>query len=100
MNSQSQTRGLKSRAVKAGLAIIIFLTISFIALPVASLFLKSPLDTVMQSLNNPMVADALKLSLSTAAITTITVVFGKLGIRMLGFSILERRLPTPLSTCR
>ncbi len=74
MNSQSQTRGLKSRAVKAGLAIIIFLTISFIALPVASLFLKSPLDTVMQSLNNPMVAEALKLSLSTAAITTITVV--------------------------
>jgi len=74
VNSQSQTRGLKSRAVKAGLAIIIFLTISFIALPVASLFLKSPLDTVMQSLNNPMVAEALKLSLSTAAITTITVV--------------------------
>ena len=60
--------------MKAGLALLIFLTMSFIALPVASLFLKSPLDTVLRSLYSPMVVDALKLSLSTSAVSTMIVV--------------------------
>jgi molybdate transport system permease protein len=60
--------------MKAGLALLIFLAMSFLALPVASLFLKSPLDTVLRSLYSPMVADALKLSLSTSAVSTMIVV--------------------------
>ena len=60
--------------MKAGLALLIFLTISFIALPVVSLFVKSPLDTVLRSLSRPMVLDALRLSLSTAAVSTMIVV--------------------------
>ena len=64
----------RRRAMKAGLALLIFLTMSFIALPVASLFLKSPLDTVLRSLYSPMVVDALKLSLSTSAVSTMIVV--------------------------
>ena len=67
-------RRLRSRAAKAGLALLIFLTISFIALPVVSLFVKSPLDTVLRSLSRPMVLDALRLSLSTAAVSTMIVV--------------------------
>ena len=47
---------------------------AFIALPVASLFLKSPLDTILRSLYDPMVMDALRLSLMTSALTTIVVV--------------------------
>ena len=64
----------RRRAMKAGLALLIFLAMSFIALPVASLFLKSPLDTVLRSLYSPMVVDALKLSLSTSAVSTMIVV--------------------------
>ncbi|MHC1688987.1 MAG: ABC transporter permease [Methanothrix sp.] len=60
--------------MKAGLALLMLLTMGFIALPVASLFLKSPLDIVLQSLDDAMVVDALKLSLFTSTITTITVV--------------------------
>ncbi len=64
----------KNKALKAGLALLMLLTMGFIALPVASLFLKSPLDIVLQSLDDAMVVDALKLSLFTSTITTITVV--------------------------
>jgi len=64
----------RSGAMKAGLALLIFLTMSFIALPMASLFLKSPLNTVLRSLYSPMVVDALKLSLSTSAVSTMIVV--------------------------
>ncbi len=67
-------KSLRSRGMKAGLALLIFLTISFIALPVVSLFVKSPLDTVLRSLSRPMVLDALHLSLSTAAVSTLIVV--------------------------
>jgi len=67
-------KSMRSRAMKAGLVLLIFLTISFIALPVASLFLRSPMGTVLHSLKSPMVADALRLSISTAAVTTITIV--------------------------
>ncbi len=61
-------------AVKAGLGLMLILTMSFIALPVAALFLKSPLDTILRSLHDPMVKDALRLSLMTSTLTTIIVV--------------------------
>ena len=47
---------------------------AFIALPVASLFLKSPLDATLRSLHDPMVIDALRLSLMTSTVTTLVVV--------------------------
>ncbi|OPY55404.1 MAG: Molybdate/tungstate transport system permease protein WtpB [Methanosaeta sp. PtaU1.Bin112] len=62
------------KALKAGLALLMLLTVGFIALPVSSLFLKNPLDTVVQTLHDPVVVDALMLSLSTSAVTTVTVV--------------------------
>jgi molybdate transport system permease protein len=61
-------------AIKAGLAVLLMLAMSFIALPVTALFLKSPLDTILRSLHDPMVMDALRLSLMTSTITTIMVV--------------------------
>jgi molybdate transport system permease protein len=60
--------------LKVGLAAMLILAIAFIALPVAALFLKSPLDTTLASLHDPMVIDALRLSLTTSALTTMTVV--------------------------
>jgi molybdate transport system permease protein len=47
---------------------------AFIALPVIALFLKSPLDKTLGSLYDPMVLDALRLSLMTSTLTTIVVV--------------------------
>jgi len=47
---------------------------AFIALPVIALFLKSPPETILRSLHDPVVMDALRLSLTTSTITTITVV--------------------------
>jgi molybdate transport system permease protein len=61
-------------AVKAGLGLLLILAMSFIALPVVALFIKSPLDTILRSLHDPMVMDALRLSLMTSTITTIMVV--------------------------
>src|SRR5512137_1717766 len=61
-------------ALKAGLAILLTLALTFIALPVVALFLKSPPDTILRSLHDPLVLDALRLSLTTSTITTITVV--------------------------
>lgn len=61
-------------AVKAGLAVLLMLAISFIALPVLALFLKSPLQTTLRSLHDPVVIDALCLSLMTSTITTLVVV--------------------------
>ena len=61
-------------ALKAGLALMLMLAMAFIALPVVALFLKSPLDTTLRSLHDPVVIDALRLSLMTSTITTITVV--------------------------
>lgn len=74
----SQTPGinlrLKKNALKAGLALVICLTMAFIALPIASLFLKSPMDATLRSLSDPVVADALRLSLMTSTLTTMIVV--------------------------
>ncbi len=64
----------KETALKIGLAFLLILAMAFIALPVASLFIKSPMDTTLRSLHDPVVIDALKLSLMTSALTTATVV--------------------------
>lgn len=61
-------------ALKAVLAFLLTLALTFIALPVIALFLKSPLDTIFRSLHDPVVIDALRLSLTTSTITTIMVV--------------------------
>ena len=65
---------LKEISLKAGLATVLILAMAFIALPVVALFLKSPLDTTLRSLHDPMVLDALWLSLATSTLTTIIVV--------------------------
>ncbi len=65
---------LRNKALKAGLALVICLVMAFIALPIASLFLKSPMDATLRSLSDPVVADALRLSLMTSSLTTIVVV--------------------------
>jgi molybdate transport system permease protein len=62
----------KEMALKAGLGLTLILAMTFIALPVVSLFVKSPLDATLRSLYDPVVMDALKLSLMTS--TTLTVV--------------------------
>jgi molybdate transport system permease protein len=64
----------KEAALKTGLALLMILAMAFIALPVASLFIKSPMDTTIRSLHDPMVMDALRLSLMTSALTTSIVV--------------------------
>jgi molybdate transport system permease protein len=66
----------KTRAIalKIGLALLIVIAIAFIALPIASLFLKSPPDTILKTLHDPIVIDALRLSLMTSTLTTIIVV--------------------------
>lgn len=61
-------------AIKAVLAVLLMTAISFIALPVFALFVKSPLDTTLRSLHDPVVIDALRLSLITSTITTLVVV--------------------------
>ncbi len=76
VNQEHETIGIPSRtrevALKAGLALLLTLAMAFIALPVVALFLKSPLDTILRSLHDPVVMDALRLSLMTSTITTIT----------------------------
>ena len=77
VDQEHETIGIPSRsreaALKGGLAALLILAMAFIALPVAALFLKSPLDTTLRSLHDPMVLDALRLSLTTSTITTIIV---------------------------
>ncbi len=65
---------LRNRILKAGLVLVICLTMAFIALPVVSLFLKSPLDAMLQSLHDSVVMDALRLSMMTSTLTTLIVV--------------------------
>jgi len=75
---EDETIGTSSRtrevALKTGLALLLTLAIAFIALPVVALFLKSPLDTTINSLHDPVVMDALRLSLTTSTLTTLIVV--------------------------
>jgi molybdate transport system permease protein len=65
---------VREAALKAGLAVLLTLAMTFIALPVVALFLKSPLDTIFRSLHDQMVLDALRLSLTTSTLTTLIVV--------------------------
>lgn len=65
---------VKETSLKIGLASVLILTMAFIALPVVSLFLKSPMDAIFRSLHDPVVMDALRLSLMTSALTTSIVV--------------------------
>ncbi|NTV27898.1 MAG: molybdate ABC transporter permease subunit [Methanothrix sp.] len=65
---------VKEISLKTGVAALLVLTMAFIALPVIALFLKSPLDKTLGSLYDPMVLDALRLSLTTSTLTTIVVV--------------------------
>lgn len=64
----------KERLLKACVAALLILAMAFIALPVASLFIKSPLSTTLESLHDPVVIDALRLSVMTSTLTTLTVV--------------------------
>ena len=77
-NREQEIFGISDRvkevSLKAGLALLLTLAMAFIALPLVALFLKSPLDTILKSLHDPMVIDALSLSLTTSTMTTITVV--------------------------
>jgi molybdate transport system permease protein len=66
---------VKEIALKFGLATLLILATGFIALPIASLFIKSPLDTTLRSLHDPVVMDALRLSLMTSTLTLLIVVF-------------------------
>ena len=78
MNKEHETIGIPSRtrevALKAGLALLLTLAMTFIALPVVALFLKSPPETILRSLYDPVVMDALRLSLTTSTLTTLIVV--------------------------
>jgi molybdate transport system permease protein len=77
-NQEQETISLsaktKETALKAGLAVLLILAMAFIALPVVALFLKSPLETTFASLHDPIVIDALRLSLTTSTLTTMIVV--------------------------
>jgi len=61
-------------ALKVCLGLLLTLAMAFIALPVIALFFRSPLDTILETLRDPVVIDALRLSLMTSTITTFTVV--------------------------
>jgi molybdate transport system permease protein len=64
----------REMALKAVLGFLLILAVTFIALPVASLFLKSPLDAMIRSMQDPVVIDALRLSLVTSTMTILVVV--------------------------
>ncbi|HWQ18155.1 MAG TPA: ABC transporter permease [Methanotrichaceae archaeon] len=70
--------GILSRAkdlsLKAVIGTVLILAGAFIALPVASLFIKSPLDVTLRSMQDPVVIDAIRLSLTTSTMTALTVV--------------------------
>jgi len=78
VNKEHETIGIPSRtrevALKAGLALLLTLAMTFIALPLVALFLKSPPETILRSLHDPVVMDALRLSLATSTLTTLIVV--------------------------
>lgn len=61
-------------ALKLMLASLLIMATAFIALPIASLFIRSPLGATLRSLHDPVVIDALRLSLMTSALTTSIVV--------------------------
>jgi molybdate transport system permease protein len=68
------SRQLKEISLKFTVSALLISTVLFVALPVAALFFRSPIDKVIESLHDPVVLDALRLSLTTSSLTTITVV--------------------------
>ncbi|NYT01968.1 MAG: molybdate ABC transporter permease subunit [Methanosarcinales archaeon] len=70
--------GFQSRprdvAIRAGLALMMLLAVLFIALPVASLFVRSYSGITLQTVQNPMVREALVLSLATSGLATLVAV--------------------------
>ncbi|NYT03045.1 MAG: molybdate ABC transporter permease subunit [Methanosarcinales archaeon] len=60
--------------LKLCLSAVLLLVTLFLVLPVASLLLKVSPGVFLQSLRDPVVMDALSLSLATSAVTTITVI--------------------------
>lgn len=64
----------KELALKLGLAAVLIIVGAFIALPVASLFIRSSPGAFARSLQDPVVIDAMTLSLLTSALTTMTVI--------------------------
>lgn len=73
-DTASASAKAKDTALKLSIAFLLIIATAFIALPIASLFIKSPLDTTLRSLHDPMVMDALKLSLMTSTLTMAIVV--------------------------
>jgi molybdate transport system permease protein len=59
--------------VRAACALAAALTVSFLALPVVALFLRMPLGTLAGKLNDPVVRDALVVSLRTSAAAQLLV---------------------------
>lgn len=66
--------GVRKRALKVGLALLLLFAATFIALPVASLFIKSASGVTLETLWNPVVIDALTLSLFTATTSVVVVI--------------------------
>jgi molybdate transport system permease protein len=67
----ARIRGL---TLRAGLGLLLTIAMAFIALPVIALFLRSPLESILAAMQDPVVLEALRLSLMTSSITTIVVV--------------------------
>lgn len=66
--------GFRRRALKVGLALLLVFAAAFIALPVASLFIKSASGVTLETLWNPVVIGALTLSLFTATTSVVIVI--------------------------
>lgn len=66
--------GVRRRGLKVGLALLLIFAAAFIALPVASLFIKSASGVTLETLRDPVVTDALTLSLFTATTTVVIVI--------------------------
>jgi molybdate transport system permease protein len=66
--------GFRRRGLKMGLALLLVFAAAFIALPVASLFIKSASGVTLQTLKDPVVIDALTLSLFTATTSVVIVI--------------------------
>jgi len=65
----------RNAALKTALAVLMLAAVMFIALPVVSLFLRSYSGITMQTLQDPVVQDALLLSLVTSGMATVVAVF-------------------------
>lgn len=72
---EGKNKGTIGRAIVPSFVIIIFIAaLLYILLPIASIFLKISPEGITASLSDPMVIDALKLSLYTTAVSLIVVI--------------------------